>query len=569
LQASVIEYSPPQPVIADLQENLVQRWIVKLRWPIFTLVAFILFSAHNGYWRLGRDSALYRSVADNLATGHGYTFRGERERHIYPGLPYLLAGIDKVFGRQDRLHPRAALWVMMFISILTLVIIYHLIGTYFPPWIAVAVTTGVGINHEFLQQTHELMTDLPFLLGICTTLLGIARLPTAKTTRRRVLFAALILIGAIIAVAMRPTFWALLLAWIGACIIGLFHSRRRTMYLAGIAIASALLLTWIALDPRTSFNSMAGGRYEQKVLGTLKHLGDVKWGDNLARLSTQRLPEFLFGLEMPMPWGPLICIIVLISGIMLIRKSPLWALYIIVTAAMVMVLGGAARYYLMVLPFLLVGWANYAKWVADISARWYRFIPHAGELVMLFWLGLATGPHLVRDSGFILEQHGYAKDHSYKGFYEVYRGGSSRKLIALGKAINERVPPKAIVFGFEPRVTSYLSGRNVFSPAEKLKSLRQGQWPTALKKSKVSWIFYEKANIKREGSVLVPKLFRTRAIVPISGTELAINNVVLTKVTVSDSLTRARPTTRPTTRSTTRPISKSVTRRATTRPTGH
>src|SRR5207247_9129053 len=91
--------------------------------------------------------------------------------------------------------------------------------------------------------------------------------------------------------------------------------------------------------------------------------------------------------------------------------------------------GGAARYYLMILPVLLVGWANFAKWIGDVSARWYPFIPFAGELVMIFWLGLATGPHLVRDSGFILEQHGYAKDHTFKGFLEVYRGGSVKSLV--------------------------------------------------------------------------------------------------------------------------------------------
>jgi hypothetical protein len=373
-----------------------------------------------------------------------------------------------------------------------------------------------------------------------------------------VLFAAIILIGAIITVTMRPTFWALLLAWIGACFLGLIHSRRRWMYLAGIAIASALLLTWIALDPRTSIHSLTGGRYEQKAFSTLKHLGNVKWGGNLAKLSTQRLPEFLFGLEMPMPWGPLVSIIVLIWGVLLVRKSPLWGLYILVTAAMVIVLGSVVRYYLMVLPLLLVGWANYAKWISDISARWYPFIPRVGELVMLFWLGLATGPHLVRDSGLILEQHGYARDRTYKGFHQVYRSGTGRKLIAVGNALNERVPPKAIVFGFEPRITSFLSGRNVFGPAEKLKGLRQGQWPGALKKSKVSWVFYEKTNSRREGSVLLSKLFRNRAIVPVSSSEMTINNVVLTKVTVPDALTRSKPvrsTTRPTTRpAATRPL---------------
>jgi hypothetical protein len=449
---------------------------------------------------------------------------------------------------------------MLVMSLLTLVVIYHLVRTYFPPWIAVAVTTGVGINHEFLQQTHELMTDLPFLLGVCTTLLGIARLPQAKTDGRRAIFISLILVGAIVTVTMRPTFWALLLAWIGACFIGLIHARRRTMYLAGIAVASALLLTWVAVDPRTPFRNLTGGRYEQKVVTTLKHLSDVKWSKNLERLSTRHLPEFLFGLEMPMPWGPLVCMIVLVAGVLLIRKSPLWGLYIMVTAAMVIVLGGAARYYLMVLPLLLVGWATFAKWISDVSARWYR-IPYAGELVMLFWLGLATGPHLVRDSGFILEQRGYAKDHSYKGFLEVYRGGTGKKLIAVSKAVAERVPPKAVVLGLEPgdshfttaRISTYLSGRSVFTPAELLRGLRQGQWPAALKKSKVSWIFYEKTSAKREGSVLLAKLFRTRAIVLVPNSETSLNNVVLAKLTVSEGLTRPKPATKPTTKSTTRP----------------
>ena len=526
-----------------------QRWIVKLRWAIFALLGFLLIASHNGYWRIGRDSALYRSVADNLASGRGYTFRNQREHHIYPGLPYLLAGIDRVFGRQSQMHPRVALLVMMAMGIATLVVVYQLVSTYFPPWIAIAVTCGVGINHEFLQQTNELMTDLPFLLGASMTMLGIARVPKASTFSRKVWFAILILFGAVIAVSMRPTFWALLLAWIGACFIGLLHSRRRATYAIGIGIAAAIIFTWVALDPRSPGHSFVGGRYEEKVMGTLAHLKNVRWSRNLGRLSIQHLPEFFFGLEMPVPWGPIACTILLVAGILLVRKSPLWGLYVIITLGMTIVLGSAVRYYLMVLPLLLVGWATFAKWVGDVSARWYRFWPHAGEVVMLFWLGLATGPHLVRDAAFILEQHGYAKDHSYKGFYAVYRPDSSKKLIALSKTINEHVPAKAVVFGFEPRIMTYLSGRNVFHPAEVLKGLQQRQWLAALRKSKVSWIFYEKASMKRDGSILVNKLLKTRAIALVSGSELTTNGVVLSRMTISDAMVRVKPATRPTTRS--------------------
>ncbi len=537
---------------------------MRLRWPIFTLVAFILISAYNGQWRLGRDSSLYRDVARNLASGKGYIFRGQRERHIYPGLPYLLAGIDKVFGRQDPLRPTAALIIMIIISLLTLVMVYLLVRTYFPPWVAVAVTTGVGINHDYLQMTHEIMTDLPFLLGVCMTLLGIARIAKPTTPQRRVGWIAMIVIGAVIAVSMRPTFWALVLAWIGACFVGLLGSRRRLAWGIGIATAAAIVLLWIVLDPRSPGHGAVGGRYEQKVFSTLKHLGNVQWGENLAKFSTKHLPEAFFGLEMPMPWGPILTSVLLAASILLIRKSPLWGLYVLITALMTIVLGSATRYFLMILPLLLVGWASFADWISQVSSRWYRAIPFAGELVLLFWLGLATGPHLVRDSGFILEQHGYAKDRSHKSFMEVYRDGSGVGLVAISKLISERVPPKAIVFGIEgrgsvARITTYLSGRNVYHPAEILKGLRQGQWLTALAKSKASWIFFEGHPSGKGSGILISKLIKTQGIVLVPGSEIKNDRWVLARITISEKLVRQHPTTRP---ATTQP-------KPTTRPRGH
>ena len=95
-----------------MPENPLLRWIVRFRWVFFLFVGVLLVGAYNGQWRVGRDSAEYRQVARNLAEGRGYTFRGEREQHIYPGLPYLLAGIDRVFGKQDALSPRAAMAIM-------------------------------------------------------------------------------------------------------------------------------------------------------------------------------------------------------------------------------------------------------------------------------------------------------------------------------------------------------------------------------------------------------------------------------------------------------------------------
>ncbi len=540
-----------------MDENAVQRLIVRLRWPIFILAALVIVSAHNGQWRLGRDSSLYREVADNLASGKGYTYRGQRENHSYPGLPYFLASIDKVFGRQDPLQPRAALVIMMILGLLTLAVIYYLVRTYFPPWVAISVTFGVAINNQFLQQTHELMTDLPFLLGACMTMLGIARIPTAATMPRRIGFVALIVLGAILAITMRPTYWALFFAWLGACFVGLLHSRRRLAWGIGLGIAAGILLLWIALDPRSATRSLTGGRYEKKVVATLRHLKDVKWRDNLSRLSTRHLPEFFFGLEMPMPIGPIICGTLLVSSILLVRKSPFWGLYVAVTLAMTIVLGGAARYYLMILPLLLLGWAVFAQWISRHSARLWR-LPYFGELVLLFWLSLATVPHLVHDAGLILEQHGYTRNFTHQGFLNLYREGRARQLVAISKEVSQRVPQGEVVLGLEPRITTYLSGRTVYTPGELLTRVRQARWPETLRKKKPTWMFYD----PKQKSKMIPRMLATKTVIIAPGTHPTAEGIILAPITIGEAIThntktgrppRNRPTTRPTTLPATRP----------------
>src|SRR5438128_394061 len=126
--------------------NLVIELTVRWKWAFFMLVAVLQFSAWNGYWRMSRDSALYRGVAQNLAKGKGYTFRGDTERHAFPGLPLLLAGIDRVFPSKNPLEPKQALLTIFAMGLATLLIIYRLIRLHFDEWLAVAVTCGVGVN---------------------------------------------------------------------------------------------------------------------------------------------------------------------------------------------------------------------------------------------------------------------------------------------------------------------------------------------------------------------------------------------------------------------------------------
>lgn len=537
--------------------NFLQIWFVKLRWFIFAIVALNLVVSFNGQWRIGRDSSLYRAVGENLAAGRGYTFRGQHERHVYPGLPVLLAAVERICGHQDALRPRAALAVMLVMAGLTLVVVYQLVRTYFPEWIAVCVTTGVGINHGFVQQANELMTDLPFLLGVCLTLLGLARLPKASSGRQRAWAIVQIAVGAVLAISMRPTFWALAGAWAGACVVGLIGSRRRTWFGLGIAALVLLLAAWISLDPRTGGGSLFGGKYERMVKIRLSHFWQTSradWQKHVASVFIKDLPEEVFGLEMPSPWGPIAVAILLTSSVLLVRQAPVWGLYVFVTIGMTLLLGSKGRYYLMVLPVLLTGWAVFAGWASRLSARWYRKAPVTGELVLLFWLGLATVPHIIRDAAFVMEQHGYGKDGSHRDFLQVYRSGKMQPLVNLTRTIRREVPEGQNVLGVEPRITTFLSGRFVFQPSEVLTPRKSYLWKDQLRKLGVEYLVLGEIIskddtgkvTKDETKKMTSEMIKRRAVAVQAGWEVRVEGMRLVKITVPPTrniprIPRAKP----------------------------
>src|SRR5687767_3257904 len=137
----------------------VPELIERFAFPLFVFVAILYLVSFNGQWRIGLDTANYRGLADSIANGRGYVFGEWAGKNIYPGLPLLLAGFEIVVGKSV-VPP---LLCMLIFSIVTLIITYRLIRLHYEKWIAVTVTIGVATNSWYLQQTSELMTDIPFL----------------------------------------------------------------------------------------------------------------------------------------------------------------------------------------------------------------------------------------------------------------------------------------------------------------------------------------------------------------------------------------------------------------------
>ena len=200
---------------ATSQARAVKPWltdlIVKHRKLLLAISLIPLIVTFNARWRIGLDSSIYRGLAQSIARGDGYHFGDFGTHQVYPGLPVILAGFDKLFG-ENVYRPIGPLMLMVAVSLLILVVTYRLIARHYPLWIAVMVTCGVAINSWFIDLTHEVLTDIPFLLGLMAALLGWDLLRAATSKRQHTKAAVLMSIGLALAATMRPTFWILCLA---------------------------------------------------------------------------------------------------------------------------------------------------------------------------------------------------------------------------------------------------------------------------------------------------------------------------------------------------------------------
>jgi hypothetical protein len=137
---------------------------------------------------------------------------------------------------------------------------------------------------------------------------------------------------------------------------------------------------------------------------------------------------------------------------------------VVTTLGMTIVLGSVPRYYLMVLPLLLIEYALITKWIADRLARW-RLGP---TLALVYGLGFATVANVGQSAFLIMEQHGITRKLTCHSFLEAYAGGKMLWVVELSRTIAQNVPPGKAVLGPEPRMTTFLSGRPVYEALELL-----------------------------------------------------------------------------------------------------
>ena len=451
-----------------------------LRWRWTLVVAWVGVQAicFNGQWRPGLDSALYRSIARGDAHADGPS---------YPGLPWALAGLNRLSGGEV---VAPAIVGMLLVSAATLAATYLLIRRALPAWAATVVTAGVAFNHAFVQHGHEIMTDLPFLLGVALTLWGVEAARDGPRGRGVVVLG----IGLVLAAVMRPTVWVLigaLAAWLVAPTRRPAGRDRRLARRAGAAAALLVLGAGVIAVVAVSGTDSHEGRLLARLAGG-GALGGVP--GELWRVLEHDLPDLFFAEKIS--YLSAAFTLALFGGVALLavrgddptRRRPLWALLVACLLLAVLATETESRYWLMVLPLLWAGWLlglmrGGHDWFGSNAAR-------------SIYVGLGVGAVLAFNLGHLVK---LAIEQRSTPFLETYKGGAYAPLPATAEAIRRHARADDLIVGPYPRLLSYLADRRVVGgPELGLADLPPRERPLAFHRAGVDWMVFPKEPYERK-----------------------------------------------------------------------
>src|SRR5205823_4688642 len=188
--------------------------------------------------------------------------------------------------------------------------------------------------------------------------------------------------GLALAAVMRPTFWILALAWLMVCAWGLITGPRRRFYAVCLAMLVFVWLVVAVADPRVrGFHPLAGG-YEHDALSAARGATDnvVK---NLPLMIHSELAYSFFGQKWIPGMTELMNLIAIAASLVLWRRNPLWTLLILLTVAVTLVMGPVPRYYVMVVPLMMLSWFVLTIEIARrVPHRWLEVVILAGILLV-------------------------------------------------------------------------------------------------------------------------------------------------------------------------------------------
>ena len=220
------------------------------------------------------------------------------------------------------------------------------------------------------------------------------------------------------------------------------------------------------------------------------------------------------------------------------------------TVCVTLVLTTEPRYYVMILPFLMLGWVLLLRIIGErFGGKWCDLIPLAG---CIFTVRMNIGKIVP----FVIEQERVPFYESGMRFYEHYRGGKFMPVIDLAEMIHEKVPPGAKVITPSAQIVRYLSDREVLMERELFASKRGARrYPEHLAALHIAYAAFP-GKIYQDKEPTLAQLFKHGVIQP-SSTIGRVDDIRLASATITvpngdwQTQNLAAPVTRPATRPTT------------------
>ncbi|MFW6336916.1 MAG: hypothetical protein ACOC3G_07290, partial [Phycisphaeraceae bacterium] len=460
---------------------------------LFAGLAGLYLAGFTGQWRIGEDSALYLTLARSLAEGEGYRFGGEWHRFGFPGLPWLMTPLYRLFGQAA---PDAATWLMLLLAGLTLAGAYRLFRLHAGTGVATAMVVSVGVCENFYRYAFQVRNDMPYLLGIVAVLAGYEGLRRGREGGGRpAVDWAMVAGGMALLTCMRPVMLVFHAAVLAACAWGVTRGPRRAMHAGLAAISVAAMALFFAADPRhepapppSSQAPVTATAENLQPTGTAAFAAPAENGavpryESKLFAKIERLPETLsqgMGYWAKLTWGGLLseavlgielghgvfnaafAAVLLMAGLWLASQRPLWGLFVAANVGQMLLYPPIERYVLPMIPLLL-----YAGWVLLRGAS-RRLSQERAKWLVTGVVILAVGPNLGLDVALIAEQR--APD-----TYARQGGGRFARVPGMADAVETHVPPDAVLISDEVRILALLTRRNGCTAGQAMRDWRTGE----------------------------------------------------------------------------------------------
>lgn len=409
--------SPALSVDRSSPDRAILAWLDRRRGYLFAGIALLYAVGFSTYWRIGPDSALYMVIGRHLAEGNGYTYAGQHHTLVYPMLPWLLAGIWRLFG-ESIAAANAAMWLLV---VGGLAFWYRALALRFGRPTAVASIVMVALAEVVFRYAFQILTEPLFFFGVGAVMAAYEGLRADEPHRRSIVLNFLLLAGGLfVVIAARPTMYGL----VGALgVAGAWHAAfgpRRLVHVGIIVATCACLLVFVSVDPRrvAPASAVTGStNYEAAAASTLANPSRIA-----GHVLTESLPmwfdahacEALLGIELGVPLSWVVGLAAMVIGVWAFRWRVLWGAYFGLTAAMMLAFDPVVRYFMPIIPFIAPGWLLFACWLLRRRGPYLHWLAVA---LLLLWVV----PNAARVVGFVVDQRrGSFIEHSRDGLYAPF-----------------------------------------------------------------------------------------------------------------------------------------------------